>query len=323
VLLTLQGGLDVRKQLFYLAIASLASAAYVGTASAVIGSTATISLVTEFDYPSIGASTLPHGINNNGSVVGTVNFPDGEQAGFQRFKNGTFVELTDPSGNGLDTQAVGINDLGEIDGFYENGGTSAIIGFTLTDGVYADFEGAPVECNLTPCTGDLIGINNAGDLVGGWFPPNGAPEQAFTVLNGTFTPITNSFLANLSAAEAISNNSKRVVGDFFDKSFNSHGFFYTVSNGQIGAINFPGAVQTVIFGVNNHGTLTGRYVDGSGVAHGIAQISGQWATYDFPGADNFTTLEHVNDNNLATGYYNDSAGIAHGFTAQVALSPAS
>jgi uncharacterized membrane protein len=308
------------KQLIYIAI--MVFAVTVSARAALAVSSATITLVTQFDYPSTGASTLPHAINNNGAIVGTVTFPDSSSAGFERFKKGSFLELTDPSGNGLDTQALGINDSGEIDGFYENGGTSAIIGFTLVGGVYSDFEGVPDTCNLMPCTGDLIGLNDAGDVVGGWFPPNAAPEQAFAVLGGVFTPITNSFLANLSAAESISNNSAHVVGNYFDKSFLSHGFAYAVAGGKISAINFPGGVQTAIFGVNNQQTLTGRYIDGSGVAHGIARISGVWATYDFPGANNFTTLEHVNDSNLATGYYTDASGIGHGFTAQVALAPA-
>lgn len=312
----------MRKQFAYFVIAAFAITATARAAFA-ISSVATITLVSQFDYPSTGASTVPHSINNGGAIVGTVTFPDGEQAGFERYPKGAFVELTDPSGNGLDTQAAGINDSGVIDGFYENGGTSAIIGFTLTGGVYTDFNGAPSTCNNSPCIGDLIGINDAGDVVGGWFPPNSAPEQAFAVLGGTFTPITNAFLANLSAAEAISNNTKHIVGNFADKSLNEHGFSYTVSGGAIHAINFPGAVQTLIFGVNNSGTVTGRYIDTAGVGHGIAMIGGQWATYDFPGANNFTSLEHVNDSNLATGFYLDSAGVAHGLTLQVALAPAS
>jgi hypothetical protein len=167
-------------------------------------------LVSQFDYPATGASTQPRGINNNGAIVGTASFPDGLAAGFERYPKGAFVELTDPAGNGLDTQAAGINDIGVIDGFYENGGTSAIIGFTLTNGVYTDFTGDPAECNGSPCTGDLIGINDVGDVVGGWFPPN-VTEQAFAVLGGTFTQISNTFLANGSAAEGISNNTKHIV----------------------------------------------------------------------------------------------------------------
>jgi uncharacterized membrane protein len=284
--------------------------------SARAASTATITLLSEFDYPSTGASTEPHGINNNGVIVGTVVFTDGTQAGFDLTKAGKFLEAVDPSGNGLDTQAVGINDASEIDGFYENAVSSAIIGFTLTKRVYSDFSGPD------GATADLIGINNADDLVGGWFPPNEAPEQAFAVLDGTFTPITNSLLANLSAAQSINNKSTVVVGDYFDASFLEHGFSYTVASGAITPINFPGGTQTVIFGNNSPGTLTGRYIDSSGVSHGLARIAGHWATYDYPGAT-ATSLEHVNDHNVATGNYTDTSGVTHGLTFQISISSSS
>jgi hypothetical protein len=297
----------------YLTIAALAIAA---TASATLATS--ITLIGQFDYPSTGASTVPRGINSGGLIVGSVDFPDGSAAGFVRLKNGTYKELTDPSGNGLDTQATGINDAGEIVGFYENGGTSAIIGFTLVNGVYSDFLGAPATCNGQPCTADLMDINDKGDLVGGWFPPSSAPEQAFAVLGGVFTPITNStFLSNVAAAIAISNNSAWVVGGFSDKKLLSHGFLYSVSGGAIKIVDFPGAIQTTIVGINNRGTITGRYVDAGGVAHGIALISGKWATYDFPGANKFTSLGYINDGNIATGRYTDTAGITHGLALHV------
>jgi hypothetical protein len=296
----------------YLTIAALAIAA---TASATLATS--ITLIGQFDYPSTGASTVPRGINSGGLIVGSVDFPDGSAAGFVRLKNGTYKELTDPSGNGLDTQAAGINDTGEIVGFYENGGTSAIIGFTLVNGVYSDFLGAPATCNGQPCTADLMDINDKGDLVGGWFGPNSAPEQAFAVLGGVFTPITNALLSNLAAAFSISNNSAWVVGSYFDKTPLEHGFLYTVAGGAIRPINFPGAVQTVIVGINNRGTITGRYVDAGAVWHGIALIAGKWATYDFPGANKFTALGYINDGNIATGRYTDTAGITHGLALHV------
>jgi uncharacterized membrane protein len=295
-------------------VVAMVMMAAVGSARA--AGTATITLLSEFDYPSTGANTQPHGINNAGVIVGTVVFSDSTQAGFERSKTGKFVELTDPDGNGLDTQAVGINDASEIDGFYENAVSAAIIGFTLTKGVYSDFSGPD------GATADLIGINNADDLVGGWFPPDEAPEQAFAVLDGTFTPITNSLIANISAAESINNKSTVVVGDYLDASFLEHGFSYSVASGAIAAINYPGATQTVIFGNNNGGTLTGSYFDASGVQHGIARMGKSWATYDYPGAT-ATTLEHVNDHNVATGSYTDTSGVQHGLTFQVSVSSAS
>jgi len=288
--------------------------AFAIAAAAASARAATITELSEFDYPSTGASTLPYGINNSGAIVGIV--VNGTMAGFERFKTGKFVPLSDPSGNGLDTQAFGINDSGAIDGIYENATTSAIIGFTLTKGVYADFLGAPAECNSAPCVGYLLGINNGNNLAGVWFPP-GSAVQAFAVLGGVFTPITSSLLATGAVAYSINNKSTVVVGYYVDSSSLAHGFSYTVAGGAIKELNYPGGTQTIIFGNNNSGTITGYYIDAGGVAHGLARIAGHWATYDFAGATG-TTLEYVNDKNVATGQYTDTAGVTHGLTLQIA-----
>jgi len=54
--------------------------------------------------------TFAFGINNNGQVVGTYNDASGSH-GFI-YSDGTYTTLDDPAGT--DTQALGINDLGEI-----------------------------------------------------------------------------------------------------------------------------------------------------------------------------------------------------------------
>jgi hypothetical protein len=299
-----------------------------GAARASAAGVATITLLSQFDYPtSPQASTEPYGINNMGAIVGLVLFPNGVIAGFKRSTSGTFAELKYPNSDGLDTEAYGINDLHEIVGSSVlppagEGQPFAHIGFTLASGAYTEFTGEKSLCDGSPCYTTLFNVNNPGDLVGGWFPPGSSFEQSFAILGGVFTPIANSLLGNYSTLYSINNNATEIVGTFLDESLFAHGFSYAVAGAAIKTINFPGANQTFIFGVNNHGTITGRYTDTGGVQHGIARIFGQWASYDFPGASNFTTLQYVNDNNVATGFYVDKVGLTHGFTVQIALSQA-
>jgi hypothetical protein len=98
----------MRERIACFSIAALAILATSGAAQADAGSVATITLMSQFDYPtSPQASTEPYGINNMGVIVGLVLFPNGVIAGFERSTSGTFAELKYPNSDGLDTEAYG------------------------------------------------------------------------------------------------------------------------------------------------------------------------------------------------------------------------
>jgi uncharacterized membrane protein len=318
----------LRKFLMFLMIAVFALPIMAGKAGA---AQVLITQLGQFDYPGTAVSTEPRGINNHGTIVGRVIFPDGSIAGFVRFKNGSFAKLINPAGDGTDTEAAGITDGGVIVGLYKQAFTGVVLGFTLQNKTYTDFEGAPATCNSQPCTAVLDGIDDGGDVVGGWFPPN-APEQAFAFFanrNPMFVPITSSRIASSIAASAtaISSNGLHVVGGYTDAKLLSQSFYWNSTAQQVKLINYPGAVQTSLFGVNNVGYMIGRYVDVAGVSHGIVHAppklaggSGLWAAYDFPGAT-LTSLERINNLGVATGRWTDSAGLNHGFTVQISFVP--
>jgi hypothetical protein len=226
-------------------ITAMAILATSGAARA--ASVVTITLLSQFDYStSRQASTEPYGINNKGAIVGLVFFPNGVIAGFERFPNGTFTELTYPNSDGLDNESYGINDFHEIVGSSVlppagEGQPFPHIGFTLASGVYTEFTRETSLCDGSPCYTSLFSVNNLGDLVGGWYPPGSGFEQSFAVLGGVFTPIANSSLGNYSTLYSINNNATEIVGTFLDKSFLAHGFSYAVAGGAIKAVNFPGA----------------------------------------------------------------------------------
>jgi hypothetical protein len=278
---------------------------------------ATVTLVTVFNYPGTKISTKPHGIDNYGNVVG-LEQPQGSVAsGFERLSDGTFINLQDPSGS--NTQAYGINDLGEIDGVYTKTTTSVTTGFTLVNGTYTDFLEAPQQCPVgTPCASLVDGLNNQGDVVGAWFPPHKAAETPFVVLNGVFASITGAPIAYGGIATAVSNDGTHVAG-MYEDGVTFHGFIYTVASRTIKTIDYPGATATELYGVNNQATITGHYTDAAGAVHGFARMEGQWVGYDYPGAT-LTTLERVNDDNLASGAYEMGTSQAHGLIVQIAVS---
>ena len=82
---------------------------------------------TTFDAPGALYDTKPSGINDAGQIMGTFNIGNASH-GFVRDAGGTFTTIDDPdtiaSGppNGTGTMADGINDAGQIVGFWDSGG---------------------------------------------------------------------------------------------------------------------------------------------------------------------------------------------------------
>jgi hypothetical protein len=276
-----------------------------------------VSLIKTFDYPAPGASTTPFGINNLNNMVGIVTFPSGLTTGFQVNSNSTITEISDPLGDGSNTEAFGISDSGMIDGIYKNGATQGLRGFRLKNGSFADYNGAPLCSNGVACPSYLFGINNAGQVAGEWFPSPSSPEQAFATIGGVFTSLTIPRSTNGSAAYGLSNKYNYIAGISIDAGDQVHGFLWHLTAAR--TMDDPAYPETLLFGVNNQQVMTGRVVDNMGVGHGVALASGSWVTYDYPGAV-FTTLLAVNDEDIATGAYIDNAGISHGFLVRISLS---
>ncbi len=77
-------------------------------------------------------------------------------------------------------------------------------------------------------------------------------------------------------------------------------------------LDFPQAARTRAIGVNNHGTVVGRYAL-AGVVHGFICQNGQYTSLDVPGAA-ATYPQGINDSGEVVGYMYDSNGNPHGFT---------
>jgi pimeloyl-ACP methyl ester carboxylesterase len=69
-----------------------------------------------------------------------------------------------------------------------------------------------------------------------------------------------------------------VVGDYNDDIF-IHG--YVLSNGNYSTLDFPGAVVTTPFVINNHGIIVGQYQNADASFHGFT-YNGNFSTFDCP-----------------------------------------
>jgi probable HAF family extracellular repeat protein len=78
-------------------------------------------------------------------------------------------------------------------------------------------------------------------------------------------------------------------------------------------VDFPGARDTVVNGINTSGQMVGQY-DATGT-HGFLLSAGVFTTIDYPGAVD-TYCEGINDNGDIVGIYVAAGGSNHGFLMQ-------
>ena len=271
-----------------------------------------IEVITTFDYPGTGNSTLPQKINERGDVVGEFLDSSGVARAFVRFSDGSFsAPIVDPNDTVGFTEGRGINNSRTVAGDYAiSDGT--LHSFFLSGGTFTEYDvpGA-VQTNL-------LSINDAGDFTGGFDPDGSGVFQAFVGSGGTLTSWSVPGALSTFAYE-INNSNHLTVGYYINSSGILHGYYRDAN----GALHFPidpsGSVATVLFGLNNRNWVVGRYAS-SGVTHGLFFVPpNSFFTFDYPGST-FTSLNGINDQGVICGRY-VASGIAHGFLARVTGTP--
>jgi hypothetical protein len=274
---------------------------------AVQADTITIQVIATYDCPH-AASTFPQGINNNNQIVGSASKAGGS-FGFIRAANGQFSEVVDPDDTHMDTSATGLNGSGTVCGSFF--GDTTVHGFFLSDGTYTTYD-VPGETYTA-----ITGINNAGDFVGTYFDPVRS-FQGFTNIGGTVTTINIPDATNITPLDLNSRN--QVVGSYVDSSSNKNFAFFSDRSGQLHyRIRAPGAIGTLLYGINDQGVMVGSYVThhtARGQSHGFVIISPNlYATFDYPGST-YTVLTGINDDGFICGYYVGAGSDAHGLLLQ-------
>ena len=191
--------------------------------------------------------------NDNGDVVGDFIGDDGFTHGF--LLNGAGLTTLDFPG-ASDTIAFGINEPGTVVGFWDildsDGNLIADHGFSWKNGVFSqvDFPGAAD-------TG-VQGINDAGDLVGSWDSGVTSPiTHGFVFSHGKFTsfdvPVAGATVTQPDDINALG----QIVGLYLDANGIGHGFLKDGASFTI--IDFPGSVQTTVWGINSAGQIVGNH----------------------------------------------------------------
>jgi uncharacterized membrane protein len=177
----------------------------------------------QIDYPGASA-TLVRGINNAGDVTGNYTDATGNQKGFV-LKEGVFRNVHVPSSASTDVFEAQDNGLVMVGDVVLQAGLS-IHGFVRTSP--GNFKIIDYPGTAVPCT-RARWINERGDIVGAFANvdtiddcSNAPPTHGFLLHDGKYRAIDFPGSPN-TFVEAI-NDDGTIVGIFFDKKGNLHGF---------------------------------------------------------------------------------------------------
>jgi uncharacterized membrane protein len=232
--------------------------------------------------------------------------------------DGTFVTFT-PAVDAIPCSQPGINNSSQIAGAY----TTSILGFPchafVQDGEAAssfDFPGSYVTA--------ARGINNAGQIVGtqcGGSAPNLPACTAFKKNGSTFKSF--GFPGALFTFANGLNNTGQIAGTYRVEIPAPNGGVQDVDHGLLidrgvaSSLDFPGAVETQLNGINDAATIVGSYrvnlPTWPGFRwSGFLYQTGAWVTINYPGAV-LTFATAINSLHQVAGTYTDRYGFTHGF----------
>ncbi len=262
------------------------------------------------DYPG-SAWTRAFDNNFSGQIVGTYGTNSSQQTSHAFMKDGDTYTSFDYGGH-PQTYAVGINWNGQIAGYSVDG--SFRYGFLKDGDTFTSIQ-FPGSTSTR-----AYGINGSGRIVGSYGDDYGTGPgslHAFLEVDGAYTSFdypgaikTEFFgIADGNPYTGLGWGTGLIAGSYYTGTW--HGF---VTNHGVPslpeyiAIDFPGAINTRVFGINSTGmTIVGSYYGSDYVSHGFRMLYDRetmsWTsplTIDFPDATR--TIAFGVDHGIV-GYY--------------------
>jgi hypothetical protein len=189
----------------------------------------------------------PSSINNHNVIVGSYASPDAPH-GFM-YSKGQLTTIDYPGAE--ITELTGINDNGDIVGFYvPPDNPSEVHGILLRAGVFTniDFPGSTFT--------EPLGINAMGTIVGTY--ADAAGFHGFIYANGSYTTVDAPQLDPTEPPHTLLsgiNNTGTIIGEVIEGS-SFRGF--ALSGGSFHFLNAPGTTDNLTSGINNRGDIVGQ-----------------------------------------------------------------
>jgi uncharacterized membrane protein len=241
--------------------------------------------------------SLVYDYNGTIAVGASYDAPTSNSSAFF-FKSNVYKAIK-PASSATNSFAFGVNKSGQIVGFYTDA-LGTFHGF-ISDGTNTSSFDYPGATGTT-----MLGINDSGDIAGGFSQGGNSEGFLYNKNKNTFTPI-NYPSATETHAYGV-NSSDVVVGWYKDTGGKEHGFVW--NSGNYSSLDYPGAGWTNALGINDADLIAGTYQSG-GFPHGFLFDGKTYTTVDVPNGTE-TTLSKVNSNKNVVGIVVDSFGNYHG-----------
>jgi probable HAF family extracellular repeat protein len=191
------------------------------------------------------------------------------------------------------TEAIGVNNAGDVVGFYSDKDEIYSQGFHYSGGIVTSINDPKgMKGGTVP-----FAINTAGQIVG-YYYTNALQTFSFLYVNGNFSDIQLPATVFASTALGI-NNLGQIVGMYNDgKTW--HGYFFDSVTLAFQTIDAPNASYTWGSGINDSGEMTLLSIDRSRNVQQAWLYDGKHITnIDVPGYDS-TISEGINNQGVVT-----------------------
>lgn len=226
--------------------------------------------------------------------------------------NYTYTTIDFPAVGTLESEAVGINNVGQIVGGYMSADGNRH-GFVYSGGTFATLD----DPNATLGSA-AYGINNSGEIVGAYdlSDPEGSHSyegaHGFINVGGVFTTLDYPAAEVTNTTGERVNNLGTIVG-VYRLSTTGGGIGFIDNNGTFTTTLFPGGCCTKNNGINDAGDIVGQYRAFAGAPHqGFQYLGGVFTTLDVSGAKESVAAD-INNSRDVVGFYKVSGGGQFGF----------